>query len=322
MIGIMKFPMSKINVVITGQLKNKKNLIKTINNFYKADFINQIIISTWTEEVNKNKTLFFLFKKRNIELVSEKSPNFKVPFFFQSKSLENGLKYISNRELPVFKTRTDLFIDKKYVFKIINQDFTLNNKSVFNKRVWIPFFEISKPFYFGDECFYGEYKDLNKLINYEEKYDFWKIGPGSSHVRRFCNPYIEQFKKIESVQKLNSITNHGGPRRFETLTKLLKNEAYLEYLFFNFLILSNEFRIGLQNTKSYINFREWSSGVYQPKVQNFYSSFAEENSFNPQLGQIFSYDEMWLENIINNSEIINLLKNNILYSEYLNSFNK
>ena len=63
MIGIMKFPMSKINVVITGQLKNKKNLIKTINNFYKADFINQIIISTWTEEVNKNKILFSLFKK-------------------------------------------------------------------------------------------------------------------------------------------------------------------------------------------------------------------------------------------------------------------
>ena len=90
-------------------------------------------------------------------------------------------------------------------------------------------------------------------------------------------------------------------------------------MFFNFLILSNEFRIGLQNTNSYINFREWSSGVFQPKVQNFYSSFAEENSFNPQLGQIFSYDEMWLENIINNSEITNILKNNILYSKYLNS---
>ena len=47
---------------------------------------------------------------------------------------------------------------------------------------------------------------------------------------------------------------------------------------------------------------------FSRKVQNFYSSFAEENSFNPQLGQIFSYDEMWLENIINNSEITNILK--------------
>ena len=117
MIGIMKFPMSKINVVITGQLKNKKNLIKTINNFYKADFINQIIISTWTEEVNKKKILFSLFKKRNIELVSEKSPNFKVPFF-QSKSLENGLKYISNRELRFLRQEQICLLIKNMFSKL------------------------------------------------------------------------------------------------------------------------------------------------------------------------------------------------------------
>ena len=138
--------MKKINILITGQLKNKKNLLKTLYKFRNLDFIDQIIISTWTEEVNNNKFLFSILNKLKVDVVSQKSDVYKNSFFYQSKSLENGLANISNKNLDVFKTRTDLFIDTSYLKKIIDLDYSLNNKSIFSKKVWIPFFEISKPF--------------------------------------------------------------------------------------------------------------------------------------------------------------------------------
>ena len=312
--------MKKINILITGQLKNKKNLLKTLYKFRNLDFIDQIIISTWTEEVNNNKFLFSILNKLKVDVVSQKSDVYKNSFFYQSKSLENGLANISNKNLDVFKTRTDLFIDTSYLKKIIDLDYSLNNKSIFSKKVWIPFFEISKPVYFGDECIYANYKDLSKLYNYEEKYDHWQIGPGCSHIRRFIDPYINFYQELEIIQRKHSVTNHGSSKRFPTLNKLLLDKEYLNFLFFNYLILKNEFRVGLENTESYIFFREWSSGKVQPKESEFYKSFDKKNSFNPSLGQIFSYDETWLTNIINNSDFSEEIINNKIYKQYQSTF--
>jgi hypothetical protein len=308
-----------INFVLTGQIKNKNNLLRTIFNLKKCSFINEIILSTWSEEIDRNKRLFSFLERQKIKIVTEKSPDFDIPYFYQVKSFENAINAIDDNTLKIFKSRTDLFISQKYIKKIINLDYKLTTKSIFSEKIWIPFFEISKPFYIGDECFYASYKDSKLLINYETKYDKWDIGPGRSHVRRFLNPYIEKLDKIEKFQALFSKTNHGSELRFQTLKILLNNKDFLDYLFFYYMIILNDFRVGLEGLKSYIKFREWSSGFTQPNQSSFYESFNQSNSFNPSLGQIFSYDEIWINKMAQNSDITEKLLSNKLYKSYINT---
>lgn len=309
----------KINFVLTGQLKNKKNLLKTIFNLKNCSFINEIILSTWSEEINNNKNLFSFLAQQKIKIVSENSPEFDIPYFYQVKSFENAINAIDDKTLKIFKSRTDLFISKKTIKKIIDLDYKLSNKSIFSERIWIPFFEISKPFYIGDECFYTSNKDSRLLINYETKYDKWDIGSGRSHVRRFLNPYIEKFDKIEKYQEQFSKTNHGSELRFQTLKNLLSNKDFLEYLFFYYMVILNDFRVGLEGQTSYIKFRDWSNGFTQPNQNLFYDSFKKSNSFNPSLGQIFSYDEKWINKMAKNSDITEKLLSNKLYHDYIKS---
>lgn len=307
----------KMNFVLTGQLKNKNTLLRTIFNLRKCSFINEIILSTWSEEIDNNKNLFSFLGQQNIKIVAEKSPEFDIPYFYQIKSFENAINAIDDKSLKIFKSRTDLFISQKNIKKIINLDYKLSTKSIFSEKIWVPFFEISKPFYIGDECFYASYKDSKLLINYETKYDDWDIGPGRTHVRRFLNPYIDKFDKIEKYQERFSKTNHGGELRFKTLKILLENEDFLDYLFFYYIVILNDFRVGLKGLNSYIKFRDWSSGSIQPNQNLFYESFNQSNSFNPSLGQIFSYDEIWINKMAQDSDISDKLLNNNLYSAYI-----
>lgn len=312
--------MEKVNLIVTGQLKDKSRLISSSLSFYNNPQIEEKILSTWTEEVDKNKALFIFLEKLGFKIIHEKQPLYKNrSIFYQMKSFENGLNNISNKSLRVFKSRTDLRVSSNGLKKIFNLNYqhSKNDISIFNEKIWIPFFEVSKPFYIGDECFFANYYDSLKLVNYETFYDDLDIGAGISHVRKFGNPYYEVFPELLNFLKKYSDMMFFNKNRFDLIKNYLKNENFLDYLFFYYIILQKDFRIGLNLKNQYIYFREWSNGKNQPKEVNFLNSFNEKFTFNNQAGQIFSHNETWLNSLYEEKFCEQRLEKNKLYDTYL-----
>ena len=78
--------------------------------------------------------------------------------------MEYGLANLP-KKFFLFKSRTDLYIKPKALKKILKLDYTIASDSILENKIWIPYFEPTKLFYFGDECFYGKVADLLKFIS-------------------------------------------------------------------------------------------------------------------------------------------------------------
>jgi hypothetical protein len=304
--------MYKINILFCGQIRNPQLFYKSIFKLSTKKYIEKIYLSTWNDEVDESLKLFSAINPK-FKFVSEKEPDYKKynngSIFYQMKALENGLKLIENKKIKIFKTRPDLFIRTDAIKQIISLNYKIENDSIFHEKIWIPFFEISKPFYFADECFYGTYDDIKLLINYETYYDSLTLGHGQSHVRRFSHPYLEN--NIELKKYFEKYQNtHFGEKRFKVINQQLLDKEYLNYLFYNYFILNRDFRIGIGNRTEYMSLYKYHNGLVNPDENDFLNAFDPDNSFKPNLGHIFSFTEIWLRKVVNSEKFINNIKKN------------
>jgi hypothetical protein len=284
--------------LFTGQLRHKKKLVRSIIELKFLFLFDEIIISTWKEELN-SRVLILFFRILNIKLIinnSEPDPfNLGGNFYHQMKSMEYGLKEIDERSF-VFKSRTDVHIKPKAVRKILSLDYQTGPESMFDKKIWIPYFEVTRMFYFGDECFYGTCKDLKKFTNYEAIFDSLDMDYGISHIRRFAYPYTKLDRHYLTLLKDFGNSNYG-PERFSTLKKRLGQTNFLEYLKLYYKIIDTDFRVGIEDESSYITFRKWSEGNIFPKSTDIHESLTESSAC-LNLGHIFSYSETWHDNLV------------------------
>ena len=289
---------NKTNVFLfTGQLRHKKKLIKSVLTIKSTFLFKEILISTWNDE-KKNTLFIFLLKALGVKFIFNESTSdpygLKGNIFYQIKSMEYGLANLP-KEFFLFKSRTDLYIKPKALKKILKLDYTIASDSILENKIWIPYFEPTKLFYFGDECFYGKVADLLKFISYENIYDNIGMDHGASHVRRFAHPYAVKDEYIISSLKKYSNCNYGEDR-FKTLQERLKDREYLEYLSYYYDVIKRDYRVGLEGEQGYIDFRKWSTGDIYPTSKNIHESLKEENAC-LKFGHIFSYSEEWINNL-------------------------
>ena len=288
----------KTNVFLfTGQLRHKKKLIKSIITIKSTFLFKKILISTWNDE-KKNKFFILFLKLLGVKLIFNEQT--KDPYglhgniYYQIKSMEYGLENIPENNF-LFKSRTDVYIKPGALKKILKLDYTILEDSILENKIWIPYFETTKLFYFGDECFYGKVSDLLKFISYENIYDKIGIDHGISHVRRFAYPYSKKDEVVISSLKRYGNCNFGKDR-FKTLDERLKDKNYLKYLSYYYELVKRDYRVGLQDEQDYIKFRKWSTGTIYPTSKNIQESFREENACLTH-GHIFSYSEEWVNNL-------------------------
>ena len=289
---------NKTNVFLfTGQLRHKKKLIKSILTIKSTFLFKEILISTWNDE-KKNKLFISLLKLLKVKLIFNESIddpyNLKGNIFYQIKSMEYGLEQVPKTYF-LFKSRTDLYIKPKALKRILKLDYTVSTNSILENKIWIPWFEATKLFYFGDECFYGKVSDLSKFISYENIYDNIGIDQGASHVRRFAYPYSKKDPYIISSLEKYGNSNYGK-ERFKTLQERLKDKDFLRYLSYYYELVKRDYRVGLEGQKEYIDFRKWSTGTVYPTSKNIYESLKKENAC-LTLGHIFIYSENWINNL-------------------------
>lgn len=279
-------------ILIIGQFKNDiyKINFNELSIVLKKNVIQKVVVLYWKEDeiiIDKLEKLYpeFIYKK-----LRKPARKFDKNIFYQMYQLEEGLKYFSFESL-ILKLRPDVFIPNYYIEKIFNLDYSikLNSLNIFNSKVWVPYYEISKPFYFGDEVFCGYKSDLIKLFNYSIKYDhIFTIDSGISHIRRFIDPF-NQKKQFEEFLLFFSLTGHGTPQRFDIFSKYFKNNIiYLEFLIQFLEILKSHFIVGIDN-KKVVTFRTWNEYIIDfEKIKSF--PINAENTFNINYGHIFCFD--------------------------------
>jgi hypothetical protein len=327
------FEKKPIDVIFCGLLRTQKLFEKSILDLIelrKKGFVNRIIFSTWENELKEDMRCFL--KKMNIIIVESKEPEKGGigNIWCQMKSFEEGMKK-SDKNLFVLKTRTDVHIDKRFIIKlcaerekVLRIDKSLPNGNIFKYKIWVPWFEISKPFFMGDECFFGHSEDIKKLINYEEKYDEeYKLGPGINHIRRFVNPFLKDYpflinfvkkynpndilknylnkfsKRVFDLRKIALLRSINENKKIRKMRKRLNHQDYLKSLAYYYSILWSHFYIDSSSFKNQIVFREWSTPNSKLDLDNFELNFSKMKVYKSKTGQIICYDMDFLERILN-----------------------
>ena len=305
------------NVLLTGQIKNYKYFkhnIKVFSKIKKNKEIDQLIFSTWENEIDKFKNLRKLLIEADFKIIESKLFNIKIKtsYNYQTITLNNGLEKIKNNELMIFKSRPDLVIKSENLLKISNLDYQIieEKNNIFEKKIWVHWFEITKPFYICDECFYASYNDIKKLCRIDNEYEKkYLMDHGKTHIIRFINPFLKDYPSLINYLKYLSISGYETNMRFKILEKLKSNKVYLEFIYLYYFFIYTYFIVGLEDNKNnYIYFRKWSNCNIKLN-NNLLLNFNEKYSWDRYLGQINSYKNIDNLSLIKKDKFKNALNN-------------
>lgn len=288
-----------MNVVILGQFKNTRLLYKSLDAFNSIKKkINQVILVAWEHEVEAFPQIKKKILEHNVTLVSRPQPKFNNgSIFYQMKAFELGLDSIEDKTKPVFKTRTDLFICAESLLKIIEIDRTIHKKSKLKEKIWIPWFEITKPYYIADECFYSSYEDARKLFNYDISFDKdYDLDAGKSHIRRFIHLDDINQNAVKECLNLFGKSGHGTIKRQKMLDFNLNFLCYAKCMVHYYEFIKTNFRVGIDMT-NYIEFRDFSNPKYE-LIGDVNYDFNSKFSYDYINGTLMSYDESYLNDYL------------------------
>lgn len=293
------------DIIFTGLPREPQMFVNSLIGFSTLrtqGLVDKIILSTWENYIEPSYR--DILDRYNVVVLEKTEPEDKGSggnFFCQAKSLENGLE-ICDKSHYILKLRTDTWLDAGFIADIMRdaETYLAKEPGIFIKKVWVPYAEITKPFYMPDELFYGYHPDIAKLLNYDKTYETMtaKDGGGETHIRRFVDPFIIQYPIFRDMIKQISDDNFVklfAPERFTLLNQRLEEEKYLKYLATYYHILYENFRI-----KNKHGVMKWYQPYCSPEIHLDNNKFRENfNSSKSFLGQrIFCYDDTWISNVV------------------------
>ena len=257
--------MREIYVLIHGQVRSPTVYIKNINLYNKLlneNVIQKVIVCTWIGEhpLEFKKHCNFTY----LELPKLKD-NGHGNWIAQMVNYEQGFKYIRSiakdpENTFILKGRPDAYMSEKFFKKVINKPL-VSGGPIFRNKIWIPWAEMIKPMYFGDELFFGHMEDMEKMYNFNDVYKQETLGQGVTHIRRFINPFMENYPIFKDyIENKNNLNVHilviNDLKKLKELTK----EAYpyfIELVATYYKVLNNYFDIDTEVGE--IEFRQWSN---------------------------------------------------------------
>lgn len=294
------------SVLVTGLLRTPDRLWSSIegwNRLRDRKVIDRVVLVTWSSEAEREPALCDALRDAGVEVVVR--PDTKIRgignIWPQMYAMEVGLDAFQSDE-TVFKTRTDLWLDPELLTLVactpgyLDLELPAGSARVFERRVWVPWFELTKPFYLSDECFVGRAGDLRLLINYDESYSLrYPVSCGITHYRRFVHPFRGLSSRFEVFLERFTDVGLGTPERWDRLRELLKDDAYLGSLADSYAVLGSHFRF--ESPDGSIEFRDWSSGSPQPSAGPLAESF-DESRQGLESGHLFCNSDRWLHRLL------------------------
>ncbi len=295
-----------LSILVTGLLRTPELLTRGVtswNELRARGIVDRVLMVTWTSEADREPGLLRTLERAGVELIIRPDPPVRGigNVWPQMLAMETGLDHLSGEAL-VFKTRADLWLDPELLESLARTRDYLSAGvppgagRVFEDRVWVPWFELTTPFYLSDECFLGRAADLRKLINYDESYSLrYPVGCGITHYRRFVHPFRDITDRFEPFLAYFTRTGLGEPDRWECVRHLLASDAYLETLASAYAIYASHFRF--ESPDGSIQFRDWSSGTPQPVDGPMAASF-EPSQAGLSHGHLFCRNDRWLHRLL------------------------
>ena len=335
---------SSIDVLFTGLIREHDVFKKSLNELVelrKRGLVREIILSTWKGEPSKYSDMLKLFQTARVKIIEDEQPaiNAHSPYYkgkdyiwHQMKALENGLKNVDENRF-VLKTRSDVYINPKFIEKLalekeellkIKKDLPKGN--VFRYKVWVPWFELTKPFFMADESFFGSKEDLQKLYNYNQDYfEKYDLGPDVHHVMRYIHPFLEQYPIFQSaldryrkdrslknfvkrtfpnafeyLKRFSSLKNISEKNRFSILRRRLEDEEYIHLISAYYSVLHSHFYIDLLSFKNQVVFRDFYAGdLPKSDGETAENNFSEEKVRFPGSGMIYFYEMDFVDSLCN-----------------------
>lgn len=334
-----------IDVIFTGLIRDYETFNRSLNDcalLQKKGLVRNIILSTWKGEPAKHPTMLPSIIEKGVLVIESDEPpvNKNSPYYrgrdfiwHQMKALEVGLKIIEEGTF-VLKTRSDVYLDRKFVEKLAQQKEKLltikkplPHGNIFKYKVWVPWFELTKPFFMADESFFGFKEDLEKLYNYNtdyfEKYD---LGPDVHHVMRYIDPFLEKYpifynsmnkynkdrslknfikrnfpKLYEKLKRYSYLKKASEKSRFNTLSQRMEKQEFINLLAAYYYVLYSHFYIDLVSFKDQIVFREFYKGTLpRSDARQAEKNFTEKKVRFPGSGMIYFYEMGFINALIEN----------------------
>jgi hypothetical protein len=310
------------NIILTGKILDEiqfKKLIDKIIKLKKEKKVNQIILSIWENQILPKEVIFF-FKKNNVEILRNKTKKFSCSFKYQSYLLKNGLRKIKNKRILIVKLRNDIHFELSQISKLSKLNFKTENKiKLLTHKIWVPYFEITKPFYLGDEIFVTNYRNLGKITSFNKYYGNSFFDTGQTHINWFLGLFIKKFSIFNTYVKYFGKSNHFNSDRFFHLTKFINNKEYLKILLQYYKILDEYFIIGSNLKKNF---------SLNKKTINFFNQNLKINFQNKTIDDIFSINSshvkysghIFSRNNNDVKKLIKLLKKEILQPQRINLY--
>ena len=211
------------------------------------NIIQNILFVTWNERIKPDSELREFLETSDVTLIEkEEAPvGGKGNIWHQMRALNFGVKKTPSNH-RILKTRTDTHIDKHYLRKLLTGDVqrakTEAGSHVLSERIWTPYFVINEPFHLSDFCFYGKKEDINKLINFDVRYDILYHVEFSIHeVRRFIHPYLGRFSFLRKFLERYDHVEYESDNRRDLLLSRIESPVYTDYFAFYYTVLMNDF---------------------------------------------------------------------------------
>lgn len=292
MTGTALFP--RCSIVLTGQLRTPDRLLRSLDEWREMPEIDRVILVTWRDDARAAPDLVREIEARDVDLVVRPFPPVRGigHVWPQTLALKVGLDRLDPDDL-VLKTRADLRIEPTFLRSLVTTPWLLDAPgAVFGARIWVPWYELTKPFYLADECLLGRAGDLARLNNFDESYSLLHdIGCGVTHIRRFLHPFREVTDAFEPFLERWTDVGHFSHDRWSLLDDLLDEDEFVDLLAAYHAVLASCFRIA--SPDGAITFRDWSNGAPQPPLGDMREAFREERAAIPG-GHLMAHSEAWL----------------------------
>lgn len=263
--------------------------------------VDKIVFATWKGEPTPE--IIQWSKEYNFEIIESDYPegdSGSAHLWYQMRSQELGMS-VCNKNNFILKTRTDAYCGKKILRTMFSnpEQFLAKQDSdkTFKYRIWVPWFEITCLFYIADECIYGHYDDMEKIIHYDRSYNVeW-----SPHVIRFIHnfrtefPYLDRYILQEDayLEQCHKIWKLKPDERIENVLSKFSEDKTIQYMASYYLVIYKYFKIFCTEE---MRFKKYSRRWDHLSNDFFAGNFTKEK-FRWRM-MFMCYDDVWIKNVV------------------------
>jgi hypothetical protein len=257
--------MQPVTALIVGQIRNEAVLMRSLGNLLllrRDGLVSRIILSTWTQELVKIQHLVPSLQAAGVMVISadEPDPKWHVPghMMNQMRGIDLALDTVED-DSWVLRARPDLLITQEFVARLANADMALDPTDAggaLAHKIWAPFAEIATPMCVSDIVFFGHYRDIVKLQNFDFLHEVAATHLGvesggrpipsyDAEIRRYAPAFHAAYPVIAEYYRLyNRFFLGVYELRRSTLTMLFGEPTYRQYLAAYLDILKRYFLLG------------------------------------------------------------------------------